>query len=153
MYFNEDDIDFSKIEDFKKFEEICFDLLYKIGYHSLVWRQGGSDNGRDIEAYFTLSNPLVGPYTEKWYIECKYYTGGVPVDEISSKFDWAEVERAQHLVIITSSYLTTATRTWIEKRMERATFRLHVLEGKALIKLFEYQVVSARSLNTNICLI
>jgi hypothetical protein len=33
-----------------KFEELCYDLLDAMGYRNLDWRDGGGDQGRDIEA-------------------------------------------------------------------------------------------------------
>jgi predicted RNase H-like HicB family nuclease len=134
MFFDEDDIDFSKLSD-SRFEELCFDLLSNTGYHSLVWRQGGADSGRDIEAHFSLANPLIGNYSEKWFVECKRYSGGVPVDEISSKLAWADADKPQHLLIITSSYLSNSTRTWLEKMREGKAYYIHLLEGKQLRKL------------------
>jgi hypothetical protein len=46
MYFQDSDIKFEMLE-WKDFEELCFDLLLKFNFHSLQWRQGGSDGGRD----------------------------------------------------------------------------------------------------------
>jgi hypothetical protein len=40
MLFSENDINFQNISDLK-FEELCFDLLLKVGFHGLIWRQGG----------------------------------------------------------------------------------------------------------------
>jgi hypothetical protein len=84
MIFTEEDVDFEKIDD-KEFEELCFDLLLKFGYQSLIWRQGGADSGRDIEANYAVVNPLIGSYIERWFIECKKYSGGVPNTVIESK--------------------------------------------------------------------
>jgi Restriction endonuclease len=131
MIFSEQDIDFTSLTS-TQFESLCYDVLAKQGFHSLSWRQGGSDNGRDIEAQRTLENPLTGTYSEKWFIECKNWSHGLPVDEISSKIDWAEAESAEHLVVLTSSYLTTATRTWLEKRLQKCSFRFHEVDGKKL---------------------
>ena len=49
MIFREDDINFDRLY-WKQFEELCYDLLVKFHFYSMAWRQGGSDNGRDIEA-------------------------------------------------------------------------------------------------------
>ncbi|ULO04853.1 restriction endonuclease [Paenibacillus sp. 19GGS1-52] len=135
MYFSEDDINFDLLTSSIQFEELSYDLLSRQGFHTLKWRQGGADNGRDIEALYTTGNPLTGPITEKWFIECKYYTNGVPLNEISTKFDWASVEWARHLVVITSSYLTTATRSWVDLRMQHERFLFHLIEGKQLKSL------------------
>jgi hypothetical protein len=81
MIFNEDDIRFTELNG-EHFEELCFDLLHRIGFHSLKWRQGGADQGRDVEAIFSVTNPLVPSYTETWFIECKNLAKGVPVRDL-----------------------------------------------------------------------
>ncbi|MDO7787237.1 restriction endonuclease [Desulforamulus aquiferis] len=131
MYFEENDLDFYVLDAYR-FEELCFDLVMKAGFHSAIWRQGGPDNGRDIEACFTITNPLVGNYHEKWFIECKHYSKGVPVEEVSTKFEWAQAEQADHLLLITSSYLSNSTREWINKRCQTAPYKFHLMEGKVL---------------------
>jgi Restriction endonuclease len=131
MIFSEEDIDFTSLTS-TQFESLCYDVLAKQGFHSLSWRQGGADHGRDIEAQRTFDNPLTGPYSEKWFVECKKWNQGLPVNEISSKVEWAKAESAHHLVVMTSSYLTTDTRTWIEKRLPQCSFRFHEVDGKKL---------------------
>src|SRR5687767_14495502 len=117
MILQEKDIDFSKI-GWKLFEELCFDLLLKYHFHSLVWRQGGRDKGRDIEALFTVTNALITNFPEKWFIECKHHKGGLKVTDISDKIEWALAEKANHLLLITTSHLTQPTREWLDKRRE-----------------------------------
>ena len=63
MNIEEADIDYSKLNS-KEFEELCFDIILRLGFHSVVWRKGGADNGRDIQAKFTTINPLVENYIE-----------------------------------------------------------------------------------------
>lgn len=134
MIFTEDDVDFLKLSD-REFEETCFDLLLSLGYRSLVWRQGGSDGGRDIEGHFDLQNHLVGSYNEKWFFECKRYEKGVPPEELNSKIAWADAERPDHLVILTSSYITNGARAWLDKIGPQKPYAIRVVEGKALKKL------------------
>lgn len=131
MILQEKDIDFSKI-DWKLFEELCFDLLLKYHFHSLVWRQGGHDKGRDIEAFFTVTNPLITNFPEKWFIECKHHTGGLKVTDISDKIEWAMAEKANHFLLITTAHLTQPTREWLNKKQESLSFRIHELNGKLL---------------------
>jgi hypothetical protein len=52
-------MDFEKFTN-SKFEELYFDLLWRMSFHSLTSRQGGEDSGRDIEARYALTNPIVG---------------------------------------------------------------------------------------------
>lgn len=134
MIYSEQDIDFLALSD-RRFEELCFDLLMKQGYKGLTWRQGGPDNGRDIEGRFSVTCPLVDSYDEKWFFECKRYKGGVPVTEIDSKLAWADAEKPKHLMIITSSYLSNSTRTWLEKIVPQKPYTIHLIEGKRLKQL------------------
>lgn len=134
MIFSEDDIDFNSLSSVK-FEELCYDLLSQEGFQNLVWRQGGADDGRDIEAELTLENNLIGNHKQRWFFECKRYSSGVPVDEISSKFDWASAEKVDYLVIITSSYLTTSSHNYIEKKLKSCDFRFFEIDGKKLKKI------------------
>ncbi|WP_448103502.1 restriction endonuclease [Pedobacter panaciterrae] len=131
MTFTESDIKFDKIS-WKEFEELCYDLLHKYQFHSLSWRQGGGDKGRDIEASFTVINPMVVSYPEKWFIECKHYGKGIPIEQISGKLDWAVAEKVQHFVLMTNSYPSNATTDYIKKRQKNVNFKIHVIDGKAL---------------------
>lgn len=131
MNYQENDIDFEKI-DWKQFEELCYDLLVKFGFHSMCWRQGGADSGRDIEAHKYITDTIVSPFTEKWFIECKRYSSGLPLDQITEKVEWARVEGADHFLLIVSSYLTQQTRDWLTKAKAKEHFKIHLIEGKFL---------------------
>jgi hypothetical protein len=132
MLYGEQDIDFLSLSD-RRFEELCFDLLIRLGYKDLMWRQGGSDHGRDIEGRFVITSPLVGSYDETWFFECKRYHSGVPLDEITSKIAWADAERPQHFVIIISSYLSNSSRVGLDKFIaQRKPYAIHMIEGKQL---------------------
>lgn len=134
MLYEEADIVFTRL-DGDGFEELCFDLLVRVGFHGLTWRQGGADSGRDIEARLTVHNPLLGPCVERWFIECKNHAAGVRVSDLDTKIAWARAKRPDHLLIVTSSYLTKDTREWLDgvKTDLRAT--VHVLEGKELKRI------------------
>jgi hypothetical protein len=134
MLYDENDINFLKLSD-ADFEEVCFDLLLRLGYKGLVWRRGGADNGRDIEGQFAVSNSLIGTYDEKWFFECKRYEAGVPPEQMNSKFAWADADKPKHLVFLISSYLTNNARTWLDKIASDKAYKVHLVEGKQL-KLF-----------------
>ncbi len=131
MNISEKDIDFQSLLD-KQFEELCFDLLWRLGYKGLIWRQGGADSGRDIEGRLNIDNSLVDTYDEKWFFECKCHKNGIPTDVINSKIAWADAEKPRHFVIFVSSYLTNNTRAWIEKISQNKPYIIHVIEGKRL---------------------
>lgn len=129
-------IDFKKLTP-TQFEELCFDLLRCLGFEKMIWRQGGADSGRDIEATWITINPLIGYQENKWFIECKKHENGINPDDISSKFTWAESEDVDVLVVITSSYLTNNCRTWIERRSKNVRFKVKTIENKELCELLE----------------
>jgi hypothetical protein len=131
MIFNESDIKFEKLH-WKEFEELCFDLLLKYQFHDLNWRQGGADKGRDIEAIFTITNSLTGPYPEKWFIECKHYSKGIPVREISEKIEWALANRVQHFLLVTNRYVSQGAQEYLEERRKVVNFKIHIIDGKKL---------------------
>lgn len=131
MIFTDEDIDFLSITD-NQFEEACFELLIEMGYQELIWRQGGADNGRDIEGFYQNKNPLVEIVNEKWFFECKRYEGGVPPEQLYSKIAWADAEKPQHVVFFISSYLSNNARTWLEKISRDKSYFIHVIEGKRL---------------------
>jgi hypothetical protein len=131
MKYSKDDIHFEQITP-KAFENLCYDLLVKYGFFELVWREGGADNGRDIEASYTFNN-IIKPKVTKWFFECKHYTtGGVPPEHLNSKIAWADAELPNFLVIFTSSYLTNNSRTWLEKLAPQKPYDIICIEGEEL---------------------
>ena len=134
MIFEETDIEFSRLDD-HTFEELCFDLLLRAGFLSLEWRQGGADKGRDIEGTYAVTLPLVGLTSERWFVECKHYSHGVPVDEITSKIAWADACRPQRFLLVTTGYLSTASRDWLEKLRPSKPYSISFIEGKQLKSL------------------
>ncbi len=134
MFFEESDINFKKISD-TQFEELCFELLLRLGYKKLTWRQGSADNGRDIEGELLVNNSLIENYSEKWFFECKNYSKGVPPEELYSKIAWADAEKPHHLTLLISSHLSNNSRTWLEKISKEKQYFIHVIEGKQLRKI------------------
>lgn len=131
MKYTKEDIKFNEISP-KGFENLCYDLLVKYDFKNLIWREGGADNGRDIEATFIFKNTIKNRDT-KWFFECKHYTsGGVPPNELNSKIAWADAESPDSLVIFISSYLTNNSRTWIEKIKPQKNYKIIPIEGEEL---------------------
>jgi hypothetical protein len=131
MNFQETDINFEKI-DWRQFEELCFDLLMKYQFHDLIWHQGSADEGRDIEGLFTVVNSLMGPYSEQWFFECKYYSSGVPMNEMVSKIGWAEAHRVKHFVLMTNTHPTKSTWDYLNRTQLNSHYKIHVIDGKAI---------------------
>ncbi|UBZ13491.1 restriction endonuclease [Flagellimonas marinaquae] len=131
MIYTTDDIDFSKVSP-NEFERLCFELILKYGFNQLIWRQGGADNGRDIEGYYDFNNPIKNQRA-KWFFECKHYTsGGVPPEHLNSKMAWADAEQPSFLVILVSSYITTPARFWLESIRSTKQYQIVVIEGEEL---------------------
>jgi len=131
MKYTTDDIDFKNISP-REFENLCYDLLIRYDYQNLIWREGGADNGRDIEASFFFNTMLRNTET-KWFFECKLYnSAGVPPKELTSKIAWADAEQPDYLVFFVSSYLTNAARTWIEKIILQKLYNIVIIEGEEL---------------------
>lgn len=124
------DIDFQLITP-TQFEQLCFKLISKIGYEKVRWRQGGADNGRDIQAVKRVQNDLV-LYDDIWFFECKHYTGGVPPAEFESKFAWANAKQPEHLVFILSSHITNNGQTYLDERANGVNYKVHLIQGNEL---------------------
>lgn len=91
MIYTKEAINFSQIGP-TDFERLCQEILLKYGFKELVWRQGGADNGRDLEGYLSFDNPFSIQKT-KWFFECKHYSAGVAPEELNSKIAWADAEK------------------------------------------------------------
>lgn len=130
MKYKIEDINFSKITP-KAFENLCYDLLVNYNFQNIIWRDGGGDNGRDIEAVSDYSNPF-STVQQKWFFECKHYSNGVPPTDLHSKIAWADAEQPDFLVFFISSYITVAARTWLEKIASQKKYRIILVEGEEL---------------------
>ena len=131
MTYSADNINFDLLTP-SEFERLCFELLLKLGYFEVTWRQGGADNGRDIEATLNFTSPLTIKKT-KWFFECKHYkSGGVPPEHLNSKIAWADAERPDFLVFFISSYATTGAREWFEKLKSQKHYTILVIDGETL---------------------
>jgi len=130
MIYNANDVQFEQLTPVE-FERLSFDLLLKLGYRQLTWRQGGADNGRDIEGALHLETPLT-PQVTRWFFECKHYTNGVPPEQLNSKIAWADAEQPDYLVILVSSYLTNNARAWLEQIRAQKHYKIVIIEGQEL---------------------
>lgn len=121
-----------------EFEELCYDLLVKLGFKNINWRKGTgklgntSDSGRDIEASLIITDIDNVMYEEKWYIECKHYLNGIPADKISNAITWASTEKIDKLLIISSNFLSNSCKQYIEKIKSTCPFKIKIWENKEL---------------------
>ena len=133
MIYNAEDVIFDQLSS-TEFERLCYELLFRLGYRQLTWRQGGADNGRDIEGIWTVETPL-SVEDCRWFFECKHYTAGVPPKQLTSKIAWADAEQPACLVILISSYLTNNARNWLDQIRVQKRYRILVIEGPELKRL------------------
>ena len=110
------DFSFDHLND-TQFEEFCFDLIKQLGYQNASWRKGTglssspSDQGRDIQAEQAVKD-IDGEVTiQKVFFECKHYKKGVPPEKIQGAFTWANSERPDKLILISSNFFRTRVKT------------------------------------------
>lgn len=137
----------SKFENLSssQFEEFSFELLKRHGWKNVDWRKGtallGSpaDRGRDIVAQLSITEPGGNEYMETWFIDCKHYKRGVPPEKLYGLLAWANAERPDVALCITSGYLSNATKDYLEAyvRNNRPPFRIRYWERKVLEDLLE----------------
>lgn len=80
--------DFAEL-DAIEFEEFCFELLSSLEHVVAVdWRKGTpkpaspSDRGRDIVADVERIDIDGSKHVERWFIDCKHYSKGVPPEAL-----------------------------------------------------------------------
>jgi len=118
-----------------EFENLCYDLLYVLGFQNLDRCGGTADRGRDIEAIWKIKDPSEDIYFQKWFVECKFYKHGIPIREIHAKIQWADAERPDVLLIITNSHLTAQAKDWLEKIREEKVYNIQIWENNKIEKL------------------
>ncbi|MCH5677928.1 restriction endonuclease [Streptomyces gilvus] len=127
------------------FEEFCFELMQELGFVNVDWRKGTglnaspSDSGRDIVAERHITDVDGSVHVERWFVDCKKYTKGVPPDKITGLLAWATAERANVALVIASSYLSNPCKDFIKTYEEnnRPPFRVKHWERPQLAKLLE----------------
>ncbi|ASD16298.1 restriction endonuclease [Pseudomonas aeruginosa] len=109
------------------FENLVFDLVCDCGLINPQWRTPGSDEGRDIQGEFYISD-LSGYYQRQlWYIECKKYSGSINWPLIWEKISYAEAHNADILLVANTSTITPQARNQVTKWNEsgkRPTIRV-----------------------------
>jgi energy-coupling factor transporter ATP-binding protein EcfA2 len=118
-----------------EFENLCYDLLYALGFRNLDRRGGTSDRGQDIEAIWEIKDPSGDVYLQKWFVECKFYKLGLSIREIYDEIQWADAERPDVLLIITNSHLTAQAKDWLEKLREEKVYTIQIWENEKIEKL------------------
>lgn len=130
---------FDHLDD-RRFEEFTYDLLISMGFVNVSWRRGtgkqgaSADQGRDIVADWLRTDVDGAKHLERWFVQCKHYTQGVPPSSFSDAVTWAEAERPAVLVIAASNFLSNPAKDWIGRyeANNRPAFQIKVWEGKDL---------------------
>lgn len=82
---------------------------------NVAWRTPGADGGRDIEAQ-TVQTDFSGTQTvQKWFIECKRYSGSVDWPTIYGKLAYADSLGADYLLMCTASKFTPTAITHVDQ--------------------------------------
>src|SRR4029077_9722156 len=85
----------------------------------LEWRVGSpdhptSDQGRDIEAQFSLSSPDADVVRQKWWFECKGRSRTVEPDAVKSAVNNVQAtSEVDVLVVVTNTSFSNSTRNWV----------------------------------------
>lgn len=126
-----------------EFENFCYDLLWEMGFINIDWRKGTglasspSDRGRDIECQLRVTDIDGEVYIENWFVECKHYKQGVPIEKLQNALAWATSERPNKLLIIASNFLSNPTKdalkSYIDK--QKPSFLIKIWEKPLLEKL------------------
>ncbi|WP_245607820.1 restriction endonuclease [Streptomyces hokutonensis] len=128
-----------------QFEEFCFELMKELGFVNIDWRKGTglnaspSDNGRDIVAERQVEEFDGAVHMQRWFVDCKKYTKGVPPDKITGLLTWASAERADVALIIASSFLSNPCKEYLKayELNNRPPFRVKYWERPQLGKLLD----------------
>jgi hypothetical protein len=127
------EINFSKLSP-NEFEGLCYDVMHSEGFLNMNWRDGGSDGGRDIEA-FSLDVDKSG-YTSrsKWFCDAKLYKGGVSFSVIHGSLTRAAANNPDFLLFIVIPHLTPQCKNEIQlfEENHRTKFKVRVWEKKDL---------------------
>ena len=97
------------------FENLVFDLMTAQGMLNVTWRTPGADGGRDIEGTVVHSDFSLTRTEQKWYVECKRYTGSINWPTIYTKIAFAHSNAADVLLMCTSSKFTPTAITEVAK--------------------------------------
>jgi hypothetical protein len=123
-----------------EFEEFCYDLLEELGFTNLDWRKGTgkksspADSGRDIVGHIQRVDVDKTRIQEKWFVDCKHYTAGIPAKELQNLLAWAEAERSDVALFIVSNFLTNSAKDYLEayKRNNHPAFKIKYWERPTL---------------------
>lgn len=124
------------------FERFVYSLLKALGFANVVWRRGPADKGRDIDCQRHVSEPDGLTRLEKWCVECKHETRPVSVERLYSKLAWADADRPDYLLIVTSGSLTNQAREWLGKVQSGRPYQMRIWDRNVLESIAAEQSVT-----------
>lgn len=134
--------------DSTDFEQFCFDFIHGLGVINIDWRKGTglkaspSDRGRDIVFQKECIDLDGSKYFEKWFVECKQYTKGLPPTKLQNLLTWAEAERPDGVVYIVSNFLSNPSKDYLEQyeKNNRPPYKIKYWERPILEKLLSKKI-------------
>lgn len=116
-------LNFKRLSD-AGFEEFICGLLDSLGFVNISWRKGTpkesspADSERDIVAYQDRVDIDRAHHLEKWFVDCKHYSRGVPPTALRNLLAWAEAERPDGVLFAVSGFLSNPSKDYLEKYRE-----------------------------------
>ncbi|WP_162337906.1 restriction endonuclease [Pseudoxanthomonas japonensis] len=129
-----------------KFENLTYDLMLCLGMRNVIWRSPGPDGGRDIEGIVLREDPTGELFSESWFVECKRYAASISWPIVYEKVAYAESNRADVLLMVTTANITPSCATEISKwNAQRRGLRISRLDGPQLeVKLRSFPLLLAK---------
>jgi hypothetical protein len=81
-----------------------------------VWRTPGPDAGRDIEGQVSVVDMSENVSIERWYVECKRYSGSLDWPTVHGKAAYAENHGADFLLFATTGTLSPRCKEEVSRR-------------------------------------
>lgn len=130
-----------------QFEELTYDLLVALGFKNVNWRRGTgkggatADQGRDLVADELRTGIDGSTHVDRWFIQCKHYTTGVPPQKLEDALAWANAERPAVLLIVASNFLSNPAKSFLDlyESNNRPPFQIRNWERKDLERLLSSQ--------------
>lgn len=124
-------LDFDSLDE-TEFEAFCFELLIELGFVNIDWRKGTglksspADRGRDIEADLERTDVDGSRHVERWFVDPTHYKRGIPSEAVQALLAWANAERPDVALVITSNFLSNPTKDYLRdyEQNNRPPFRI-----------------------------
>lgn len=144
---------FERLND-TQFEEFTVDLLDAMEFVNIDWRKGTgkrtspADSGRDIACQLVRRDVDGSVHLEKWFVDCKHFTRGVPPTELHNLLAWAQAERPDTALFVVSNFLSNPAKDHLHNYLnQKPSFKIKVWERPDLERLAASRVALLRRHN------